>query len=728
MENSSVRIALSGAFFLAALGPGPALAQEALPDIDIAAPTPIQRRAPATARSTEPQTRGALPIVADQFATVTVVDSDAIRRSGAATLGDLLFAKPGITGSSFAPGAASRPIVRGLDAHRVRIQENGVGSSGVSELGEDHGVPLDPLGADRVEVVRGPATLRWGSQAIGGVVDASNNRIPEALPCRGDERLPGPCARLETRSAVSTVDAGLNQAALVDIGQGNFALHADAHGRRASDYAIPSYPYLAPTDPAPLVFGRQPNSYMRSGGWSAGGSYIFDRGFFGAAVSQFDSTYRIPGLDSTQSRTRIQLRQTKVTAKGEYRPPASFIDAIRLWAGATDYKHHEVGFEGGVDGIRQTFANQEQEGRLEIQLAPFDLRFASLTTALGVQGSHQRLTAPGVEAGLFDPIDSRAIAFYLFNQFNVTESLRLQVAGRIETVEATGRTPDLFLDPTVSFLYDRHFTPKSVAVGLLQDTPFDTVASVTAQHVERAPRGPELFSHGVHDATGTFDIGNPLLGIEAADSVEVGLRRAKGPLRFEATFFYTHFDGFIYRRLSGESCDDGFDSCSPGGAGGALDQAIYSQRDATFRGAELQSQWDVAPLAGGLLGIETQFDVVRATFADGANAPRIPPMRLGGGLVWRDANWLARVNLLHAFAQNNIAPIAETRTNGYNLLKAEISYKIALPESEFPAREASVGIVGDNLLNADIRNSVSYRKDAVPMPGANVRLFANFVF
>ncbi|TDX65575.1 iron complex outermembrane receptor protein [Methylosinus sp. sav-2] len=727
MENSSIRLTLSGGILLAALGSGPAGAQETLPEIDIAAPSPI-RRAPTTAQPAAPETRGVLPIVADQFATVTVVDSDEIRRSGGATLGDLLFDKPGITGSSFAPGAASRPIVRGLDAHRVRIQENGLGSSGVSELGEDHGVPLDPLGADRVEVVRGPATLRWGSQAIGGVVNATNNRIPEALPCRGDETLPGPCTRLETRSAVSTVDAGLEQAALVDVGQGNFALHADAHGRRTSNYAIPSYPYLAPTDPAPLVFGRQPNSFMRSGGWSAGGSYIFDRGFFGASVTQFESVYRIPGMDSTESRTRIQLRQTKVAVKGEYRPPASFIEAIRLWAGASDYNHHEIGLEGGAEGIQQTFTNQEQEARIEAQLAPFDLRFAKLTTAFGVQGAHQRLTAPGAGGNLFDPTDSHSIAFYLFNEFQLTQALRLQVAGRIESVETTGQTPDLFLDPTTSFQYDRHFTPKSIAVGLLHDLPFDTVGSVTAQHVERAPRGPELFSHGVHDATGTFDIGNPLLGIEAANTVEVGLRRAKGPFRFEATFFYTHFDGFIYRRLSGETCADDFDSCSPAGAGGPLNQALYSQRDANFRGGEFQSQWDALQIAGGILGVENKFDVVRATFSDGTNVPRIPPVRAGGGVFWRDSNWLARVSYLHAFAQNNVATIAETPTKGYNLLKAEISYRVTLPKGEFPAREMSVGIVGDNLLNADIRNSVSYKKDEVPMPGANVRLFANFVF
>ena len=182
------------------IGDGPAAAQTEtrLPDIVVRAPSPIVRArprpaarpavtapAPATPEPAAPAELppGWLPIVADQFATVTVVSREEIERNGGATLGDLLFGKPGITGSSFAPGAASRPIVRGLDTYRVRIQENGIGSSGVSELGEDHAVPLDPLAAERVEVVRGPATLRWGSQAIGGVVNATNNRIPDALPC-----------------------------------------------------------------------------------------------------------------------------------------------------------------------------------------------------------------------------------------------------------------------------------------------------------------------------------------------------------------------------------------------------------------------------------------------------------------------------------------------------------------------------------------------------------------
>lgn len=713
----------------------PARSQTALPDIEVAAP--IKRRAPQpkeaqavapAAGETESALPGTLPIVSREFATVTLVPDDELRRSPGATLGDLLFSKPGITSSSFAPGAASRPIVRGLDSYRVRIQENGVGAGGVSELGEDHGVPLDPLGVGRLEVLRGPATLRWGSQAIGGVVNATNNRIPDALPCDAGAAVAEPCARAQTRGAAATVDNAFEGAALIDVGAGNFAIHADGHGRGATDYRISGYPYLSPPDPPPLVGGRQPNSRQRSGGGSIGGSYIFDGGFFGVAVTQFGSVYRIPGVEAAQTNTRIDMRQTKITSRGEYRPPSSYVEAIRFWAGVTDYKHHELANEGGFDGVQQTFTSKEQEGRIEIQLAPLDLPFATLTSAFGAQAAHQRLTAPGLEGGLFDPNRTRSVAGFLFNELKLTNSLRMQVAGRIEQVRVTGSMPDLFIDPAAAMRHDRAFAPKSVAIGFLHDLPFDTVASVSAQHVERAPRAPELFSRGAHEATGTFDIGNPRLAIEAAETVEFGLRRATGPLRFEAALFHTRFHGFIYRRLTGESCGSDFASCAPGGEGGELNQAVYSQRDAIFRGVEFQSQWDVARLAGGLLGIENQFDVVRATFADGSNVPRIPPVRLGGGLFWRDAHWLARINLLHAFPQNDIAPTAETRTSDYNLLKAEVSYTTKLQPAAFFAREITIGVVGDNLLNEDIRNSVSYKKNEVPLPGANVRLFANFIF
>jgi iron complex outermembrane recepter protein len=695
-------------------------------------PSPILRQpsdgasAPPPGSETQTPLQGTLPVVTDQFATVTVVPNEEIRRNPGNTLGDLLFAKPGITGSSFAPGASSRPVIRGLDMNRVGILENGIGSSGASDLGEDHFVPIDPLATNQIEVIRGPATLRYGSQSIGGVVSASNNRIPSVIPSRG--------VVTELRGNLSSVDNGLNGAVLLDAGHGNFAFHADAFDRNAGDYGIPSNPYRF--DPTRPFNGKQPNSSVRSDGASVGGSYIFDRGFFGVAVSQTNSLYHIPGIDGEDHKTRIDARQTKVNSKGELRPDSSAIEAIRFWLGATDYKHSEIGLadplDPATDGVRQQFTNKEQEGRVEVQLAPVNLSFAALTTALGVQAGHQLLTAPSPDnPGLYDPNKNTRVAGYFFNEFKFTETLKAQVAGRIERVKLFGMTPlfpgDFLPDgnPLVGTQRSPEFTPKSVSFGMIKNLPWDLAASITAQRVERAPKPAELFSRGAHDATGTFDIGNPNLNIEVARSIEVGLRRATGPFRFEATAYLTRFNNFIYRRLTGAMCDATFDTC--GVPGGGLKQTVYSQRDAIFRGGEFQSQWDIAPLWAGVFGLESQFDLVRATFTDGTNVPRIPPMRVGGGVFYRDGNWLARVNLLHAFAQNNITDV-ETSTPDYNLLKAEISYTRKIKEAGIPIYEITLGMTGDNLLNDDIRNSVSFTKDEVLLPGRNVRLFANVRF
>lgn len=717
-----LRLAVS---FSALVVAAPALAQTVtLPQVTVTAPSPIQRSAPTAPDALQ----GTLPVVTDQFAPVTVIENGEIRRSGAATLGDLLFDKPGITGSQFAPGASSRPIIRGLDGHRIRIQENGIGANGASDLGEDHFVPVDPLTTERVEVIRGPATLRFGSQAIGGVVEASNNRIPTFIPQRN--------VSAEFRTGFTSVDKGADGAVLLDAGAGNFALHADGFYRSATNYKVPSYPYSAAPDPADLpnatqpggFNGRQPNSNLRNSGQALGGSYIFNDGFIGLAITQHSALYHIPGPELESNQTRIDAKQTKVLTKGEIRAPSQYIDALRFWGGFTDYKHNEVGLSDPADfsstGVQVSFINREQEGRVEAQLAPFDLRFASLTTAIGVQGGHQMLDAPSPNGiGLWDPNTSNRIASYLFNEFKFDAMTRAQIAGRLEHVayDGTGRSFD-DVGTLTQTAASRNFTPKSISFGLLRDLPLDLTASFTAQYVERAPKAAELYSGGVHDATTTFDKGNVDLAIEKAQSIELGLRRAAGPFRFDASIYYTRYKGFIYRRLTGNTCDEAGD-CT---GAAELNEAIYSQADATFRGGEFQSQWDILPVGSGLFGIENQFDVVRATFADGTNVPRIPPARLGGGVYWRNANWFARVKLIHAFAQNDVAPAADTTTGAYDDLRAEVSYNWKNAKPRFDQlSEFTVGISGTNLLNRDIRNAASYNKAEVLMPGASVRVFAS---
>jgi len=683
---------------------GAAGAQTALPEILIEAP-----RSPEGARRDLGLTEGQLQVIDSAFVPVTVVPESEIRRNGGGTLGDQLNNLPGVTSSSFAPGGASRPIIRGLDNTRVRMQENGIGAQDVSDLSEDHAVPIDPLAAERIEIIRGPAALRFGSQAIGGVVNVTNERIPTRLGPPGVSGM--------ATGSLSSVDNGIDGAMRVRGSSGQWAYSADVFGRNAGDYATPQ--------------GRQANSFARTFGGSFGASYFFDQGYIGAAISQFRSLYGIPGIESSANRTRIDMIQTRLTSRGEIRFDGQVVDNVRFWLGGTLYRHNEQALDAGQFQTAATFRNQEIEGRVETAFRPLATPLGTLNSVLGLQFGASRLGTSGEAGGLLAPANSRTVAAFLFNELQLTRTTRLQASARIEQVRVagTGSAFPATFDPLgglpVEFGAVRNFAPASGSIGLLQELGGGWVASLTGSYVERAPRAQELYSKGPHEASGTFEIGDPNLRKERAQTIELGLRRSQGSWRAEATAFYTRYNGFIYKRLTGLTCDDDFATCGSGG-GTELRQVVFTQQDATFYGAELRGQVDVGEIAGGTFGVEGRYDFVRAQFADGTNVPRIPPHRLGGGVYWRDANWFARVTLLHAFAQNQIAA-EETRTPGYNLLNAELSYRMALKPGS-GAESLTFGLVGTNLLDADIRNHVSFKKDEVLMPGRGVRFFTTVRF
>lgn len=698
----------AGAVLSAAPGTVPALrAQEAttLEEISVTSVSPIQGRpaapspAPATlsARAAE-----VLPVVTNTFSPVTVVPQERIARDQPRTLGDALFDRPGISASTYAPGAASRPIIRGLDNARVRIQENGIVNGGVSDLGEDHAVPVNPLNASRIEVIRGPATLRYGSGAIGGVVSTENNQVPTFIPARG--------VTGQVTTGYTTVDNGRIGAASVDAGADGIAIHADGFKTATDSYAIPG--------------GIQRNSATESQGGSVGISAIGDRGFLGLSYSHYDAIYQIPGGEAEEARTRLTPNQDRLLARGEYRPLNGPFEVLRFWAGGSVYRHEEIGIgEDGVEGVQAIFKNREVEARFEAQHVPVFTALGTLTGAVGVQAGRRVLNSQ-LESFL-PPTESRMLAGYLFEELAVGGGLRFQAAGRIEGDRlnsiATLFPGDFLPDGTdpASFALTRRFAPKSASIGALQDLPYGFVASLNGSYVERAPTGYELFSQGPHDATATFEIGDPTLRLERARTVEISLRRADGPLRLDATGYYTRYTGFIFKRDTGNRCDDDFASC---GSGDELRQVVYSQANATFYGAEIGAQLDLFAVGDGWAGLEAQYDFVRAQFDDGSYVPRIPPHRLGGGAFVRANGWFARINLLHAFDHTEIAPF-ETVTPGWNDLRAELAYTQALDPAVYGATEVTLGLQGRNLLDDDIRNSASFKKDEILLPGRNLRLF-----
>jgi iron complex outermembrane receptor protein len=655
-------------------------------------------------------------------ASLTTITSSQIQASPAQSFGNLFFTLPGATSAGLAPGA-SRPVLRGLDDFRVRVQENGIGSMDVSDLGQDHGVPIDPLSIQKIEIFRGPEALRYGSQAVGGVVEATNNRIPFAAPVGGWQT--------QFQGATTMVDRGLEGGALFDAGTRDFAMHADFYGRHASDYFVPSYPYLFPTDPAPSFNGKQPNSGLHSEGQAVGGSYLFDGGYVGAAISRFTSLYRIPTLEGAQNNGRIDLQQTKITSKGEFRPQSSAIDVVRFWLGAVEYQHNELGFdEAGQDGIRATFNNHAQEAKAEIKFMPLVTPLGSLISSIGTQFDHQQIDSAGDAGSLLGSARTNRGAAYFFNELRLSDTLRTLLAGRIETVRLDGTAgifPSTLLPPPDNpelLLQSLGFMPKSISFSVLKDLPSWMVASATVQRIERAPTALELFAHGSHDSPATFEIGNPGLKVETANTAEIGLKRTDGAFRFDAKVYYTKYDNFIFRQATGILCGEDFASC---GTGTEFIQTVYAQRDAIFRGGEMAWQWDLLPVATGIFGVDGQYDFVRATFTDGSNVPRMPPMRVGGGTYWRNDNWFVRMGLLHAFGQSDLG-VNDTPTAGYNLLKMEISNKQYWRDSPWGAAEITTGLVGDNLLDVDVRNSVQFHKDEILMPGRSIKFFMNAKF
>jgi len=712
-RGRSKRMLLSAGAMLTAAAIAPARAQQAttLEEISVTSVSPIQGRAaappaqpPAQLPASLPPLRAAevLPVVANTFSPVTVVPQERIARDQPRTLGDALFDRPGISASTYAPGAASRPIIRGLDNARVRIQENGIVNGGVSDLGEDHAVPVNPLNAGRIEVIRGPATLRYGSGAIGGVVSAENNQVPTFIPARG---ITG-----QVTTGYTTVDNGRTGAASVDAGADGIAVHADGFRTATDSYAIPG--------------GIQRNSATESQGGSVGISAIGDRGFVGLSYSHYDAIYQIPGGEAEEARTRLTPNQDRLLARGEYRPLNGPFEVLRFWAGGSVYRHEEIGIgEDGIEGVQAIFKNREVEARFEAQHVPVFTALGTLTGAVGVQAGRRVLNSQ-LESFL-PPTESRMLAGYLFEELAVGGGLRFQAAGRIEGDRvnsiATLFPNDYLPDGTDPFSYalTRRFAPKSASIGALQDLPYGFVASLNGSYVERAPTGYELFSQGPHDATATFEIGDPTLRLERARTVEISVRRAEGPLRLDATGYYTRYTGFIYKRDTGNRCDDDFASC---GSGDELRQVVYSQANATFYGAEIGAQLDLLPVGDGWAGIEAQYDFVRAQFDDGSYVPRIPPHRLGGGAFVRANGWFARINLLHAFDHTEIAPF-ETVTPGWNDLRAELAYTQALDPAVYGATEVTLGLQGRNLLDDDIRNSASFKKDEILLPGRNLRLF-----
>jgi iron complex outermembrane receptor protein len=618
----------------------------------------------------------------DKLATIAgQVDRDEILKSGGTNLSDALASVPGVTGTGFAAGA-SRPVIRGFDANRVRLLEDGIGSFDVSDVGPDHGVPIDPLSATKIEVVRGAATLRYGSQAIGGVVNAINNRVPTELP---EKTVSG-----EAAASYGTGADDREGSAMIDGRAGSLALHADGFIRRTGDYGIPG--------------GMQPNSFFRGDGGSGGLSYFFgDDSRIGAAIVHYDAKYGIPS-DSTY----IDMKQTKGLFRSSFAIDAGALKTVTVDAGYAQYDHGEI--DPATRTTLSTFKSTEWDSRAE---ALFDKIGPVTQSALGVQVQHRDFAALGEGADYLLPTTTKSAAVFGFAETPLMPSLRVQWGARVEHVDIAGT-------PASNARVGRGFTPVSGSVGIVGEPSNTTTLGLTLSSAARAPGQTELFARGAHDGPGTFETGDPNLKIERANSIEGTVRYQTKGVEIEGSAWGAKFKNYIYGRLTGRTCDD--DGVCAADDAGALKELLYEQRNATFRGLEAKATFDLYTTTHGALKATALADYVRATLEGAGNVPRIPPYHIGGGLSWEGTAFDAGFIVKRTGAQRDVA-VTETATAGFTTLDMRMAWR---PAGDAPGVELAV--VGRNLTDAVARNATSINKDDVVLPGRDVRFTVRATF
>lgn len=596
------------------------------------------------------------------------------------TLGESLQNLPGIATTGFAAGA-SRPVVRGQDAYRTEVLEDGLGMHDVSRESPDHAIPMNPLAAERVEIVRGPATLRYGGSASAGVVNAITNRVPDRLPT---DQIDG-----EVFGGIGLVANERDFSATLDGGHGPFAWHVDGLFRTANDYAIPN-------DGSPHV---QSGTEIQAFAGAIGGAWFHDLGRLGFSYNHVDNDYGIP---ETGESVEIDMKTDRYRFEGDLESPVTGVRVIRVRGLYSDYEHKER-----ADGtVGQIYRNEEFEGRVEALHDPF----LGFTGAVGVHARTRDFEGSGEAAEFLSPTDTDSGALYFFEERELPLGLIAELGARFEYTRVQGRD-------ITNERHDRDFAPMSGALALVA-SPLDWLTvGLRGAASQRAPSQVELFARGPHEATATFEIGDPDLDEETSYTGDFRIEARNDRGRIEWAGFVTRYDDYIFAALTGNTVDEDGNPVAPGDPD-ALDEILYESRDAIFYGTEVTGHFDVLPLDCGTIGVDGRFDFVRARFASGAdkNLPRITPIRWGGGVYFENDAVDLRVGFVRTEAQEKTAAF-ESSTNSFTFLNASAAWRIAPME----AVPLEFTVVGRNLTDVRGRNHLAFNKDEVLLPGRSIR-------
>ena len=663
---------------------------------------------------------------------VSVLSGETLRRQQAATLGDTLEKLPGVQ-SNFHGNVASTPIIRGLSGPRVLITQNGLDVSDVSRVGPDHAVASEASTAKQIDVLRGPATLFFGSGAIGGVVNVVDQRVPTSTETRGE-------FVLETQTVNDQKLGTFN----VTTGVDNMAFYADGFYRDSNDYETPVAPDIDDPDGAHVV----ENSNEESNGFTLGTSYLFDQGYVGVAVERFEREYGVPGHShGGDTSVFADLEQTKYQLLGEYNFTNDFLQSVHFRAGYTDYEHAEV--EGGLVGT--TFSNETEELRVELLHKPM----AGWRGGISLHYKGSDVFAQGEEA-FTPPSEMEMFAVALMEERHFGDFL-VQLGARAESVTLDASSvllPELDAHEhddehdhdehahdehehegsefIRQFAVDQEFTPISLSAGVVYTINESYNVGVSLSRSERAPSASELLSFGPHIGTRTYEIGalfdlseegefvlsQTAIDLETANNIDLTFRKTQGDVGFVFNAFYNQVDNYYFQEETGLFAESGHDHDHGEEGHGEeghdehsdeLPVYLFGSADAILHGFELQVAWQTTDN----LKLDFFADYVKARLKDGGALPRTSPMRVGSHVAYTLDNIRADLDITYFAKQDDISTF-ETETDGYTLVDASITYDIPLGDIDL-----SVYLSGENLTDEEARVHTSFLKDIAPRPGRN---------
>ena len=626
---------------------------------------------------------------------VDVLRGEELDARKAGNLGETLERQTGVQSSFFGAGVG-RPIIRGQDGARVQVLNSGTGSLDVSTVSVDHAVTIEPFLAEQIEVLKGPATLLYGSGAIGGAVNVVDGRVPTRRVGRDV------AGRAEVRHG-SAADENTAMFRL-DADAGPWTFHADGFRREANDVRIPGFAYSPELvaeeieegeSPDELAQGRLPNSSLKTLGGAVGATWFGERSWLGASVSTYRTDYGIPpgahaheeeGEDhggeeeEEEEVVRLDMLQDRIDVRGGLRGLGP-LQELNYRVTRSQYEHTE--FEG--EEVGTVFENRGTEARLEAVQNEIN----GWRGALGLQYGDRDFSAIGDEA-FVPPSVTRDLGFFVVQERDFGD-VKLELGARHDRV-SIDPAGDL---PTV----DKNAT--SLAVGALWRFSETMHLSVNLDRAQRAPSAEELFSDGPHVATQSYEIGDAGLDTETALSGELGLHVHAGRFEGKVSVYQSRFDDFIYLADTGLELDE-------------LPVRAWVQDDATFTGWEAEGQVDLVENETGLWTLRVFADAVDAELDAGGNLPRIAPSRVGADLSWSRGHWRARVGAIRVADQDDVAAL-ESATDGYTLFDAGVAYHWDVGNAGW-----ELFLEGRNLGDEEARAHTSYLKDVAPLAGRNV--------